>query len=130
MAPGRVVVVRSAPDLSRFVRRARRTRTCAAASAYLAAYLGVMGPQDGVDYALRALRSLRDDLGRDDLHCIFMGAGDAFDDMVALSEELGLDDMVEFTGPGPRRVRAALPVDRRRLPVAGPARTRSTTCRP
>ncbi|OUS92460.1 glycosyltransferase family 4 protein [Rhodococcus sp. NCIMB 12038] len=100
LAPERVTVVRSAPDLSRFVRRApdpslRRGKR------YLAAYLGVMGPQDGVDYALRALAHLRDGIGRDDLHCIFMGAGDAFDNMVALSEKLGLTDTVEFTGRVP-----------------------------
>ena len=37
-------------------------------------------------------------MGRNDLHCVFMGSGDAFEDMVELSKELGLDDMVEFTG--------------------------------
>ncbi len=100
MSPERVVVVRSGPDLTHFVRcppdpGLRRGKQ------YLAAYLGVMGPQDGVDYALRALRILREHLGRDDLHCIFMGSGDAFDEMSALSKELGLDDMVEFTGRVP-----------------------------
>jgi glycosyltransferase involved in cell wall biosynthesis len=100
MAPDRVTVVRSAPDLSRFVPREpdpelRRGKR------HLLAYLGVMGPQDGVDYALRALRILRDDLGRDDVHCVFMGAGDAYDDMVALSRRLGLEDMVEFPGRVP-----------------------------
>lgn len=98
--PRSVVVVRSGPDLSRFVQRPpdpglRRGRR------YLAAYLGVMGPQDGVDYALRALAVLKNDLGRDDLHCVFMGSGDMYEDMVALASELGLDDMVEFTGRVP-----------------------------
>ncbi|MFC9554380.1 glycosyltransferase family 4 protein [Rhodococcus sp. NPDC056960] len=100
LAPERVTVVRSAPDLSRFVRR-DPDPNLKRGKQYLAAYLGVMGPQDGVDYALRALAHLRDRLGRDDLHCIFMGAGDSFDDMVALSEKLGLTDMVEFTGRVP-----------------------------
>jgi glycosyltransferase involved in cell wall biosynthesis len=100
MKPDRVSVVRSAPDLSRFVRREpdpslRRGKT------HLAAYIGVMGPQDGVDYALRALAHLRHEMGRDDLHSIFMGTGDAFDDMVALSRTLGLEDCVEFTGRVP-----------------------------
>jgi glycosyltransferase involved in cell wall biosynthesis len=100
MAADRVTVVRSAPDLSRFVPlpqdpNLRRGRE------HLVAYLGVMGPQDGVDYALRALQQLRDKHGRNDIHCIFMGAGDAFDDMVALSEDLGLSAMVEFTGRVP-----------------------------
>ena len=98
--PEVVQVVRSAPDLNRFrprepdptLRRGRR---------HLAAYLGVMGPQDGVDCALRALAHLHHEVGRDDLHTIFMGGGDAFDDMVALARELGLSEHVEFTGRVP-----------------------------
>jgi glycosyltransferase involved in cell wall biosynthesis len=98
--PDRVQVVRSAPDLERFtplepdpaLRRGKR---------YLAGYLGVMGPQDGIDYALRALAHLRHDLGRDDLHTIFMGSGDCFDALRELCTRLGLDDCVEFTGRVP-----------------------------
>lgn len=98
--PERVTVVRSAPDLDHFLRRdpdpaLRRGKT------YLAAYLGVMGPQDGIDYALRALAHLRHDIGRDDLHTIFMGAGDCFDEMVTLARQLDLADCVEFTGRVP-----------------------------
>jgi glycosyltransferase involved in cell wall biosynthesis len=97
MSPERVSVVRNAPDLSRFVSR-QPDPNLRRGKPYLAAYLGVMGPQDGVDYALRALAHLRYGIGREDVHCIFMGAGDVFDDMVALSEQLGMTDMVEFTG--------------------------------
>jgi glycosyltransferase involved in cell wall biosynthesis len=98
--PSKVVVVRSGPDLSRFVKRPpdpdlRRGKR------FLAAYLGVMGPQDGVDYALRALQALKFDLGRTDLHCVFMGAGDVQEQMIELSKELALEDMVEFTGRVP-----------------------------
>lgn len=92
-----VVVVRSAPDTSRFV-RCRPDPTLRNGKRYLAAYLGVMGHQDGVDYALRALAHLRFGMGRDDLHCIFMGAGDAYDEMVALSRQLGIADIVDFPG--------------------------------
>jgi hypothetical protein len=60
-----------------------------------------MGPQDGVDYALRALAHLHGPLGRDDLHTTFIGSGDAFDELVALAGRLGLDDVVEFTGRVP-----------------------------
>ncbi|MET9063516.1 glycosyltransferase family 4 protein [Streptosporangium sandarakinum] len=95
--PERVFVVRSAPVVERFhqvpveegLRRGRPHLLC---------YLGVMGPQDGVDYALRSLARLRDELGRTDWHAVFVGSGDTFDDMVALSRELGLADQVEFTG--------------------------------
>jgi glycosyltransferase involved in cell wall biosynthesis len=47
---------------------------------------------------LRALSLLRDALNRDDVHCILMGAGDAYHEMVALSGQLGIEDMVEFVG--------------------------------
>lgn len=93
----RVVIVRNAPDLNRFTPREpdialRRGKP------YLLAYLGAMGQQDGLDYALRVLQLLRDEIGRDDFHCVLMGAGDAFDDMVALSQRLGIADIVEFSG--------------------------------
>jgi len=88
----RVAVVRSAPDLSRFIARQPDTGL-RRGKPHLLAYLGVMGQQDGIDYALRAVKMLRDEMGRDDFHCVFMGAGDAFDEMVALSEQLGLADI-------------------------------------
>ena len=59
-----------------------------------------MGPQDGVDYALRALAKLRDELGRTDWHAVFVGAGDAFDAMVALSPaSSGSSDSVRVHRP-------------------------------
>lgn len=93
----RVVVVRSAPDLSRFTRRPP-DGSLRKGKSYLLAYLGVMGRQDGVDYALRAVKHLRDEYGRNDVHCVFMGDGDQFPYLVRLSQQLGIDDIVEFTG--------------------------------
>ena len=92
-----VTVVRSAPDLTRF-RQREPDPELRRGHLHLAAYIGVMGPQDGVDYALRALAHLHHELGRDDLYTIFMGTGDAYDDMVALAHDLGIDDHVEFPG--------------------------------
>jgi glycosyltransferase involved in cell wall biosynthesis len=92
-----VFVVRSAPAVERFA-QVPPDPALRAGKPHLLCYLGVMGPQDGVDYALRALASLRDDVGRSDWHAVFVGSGDAFDDMVALSHRLGLDDLVTFTG--------------------------------
>lgn len=94
--PEDVVVVRSGPMLSRFQRcepdpllkRGRR---------HLGVYLGVMGPQDGVDYALRAIRHAID-LGVTDTTFAFIGAGDSYDDLVALNTELGTGEYVLFTG--------------------------------
>lgn len=93
--PQDVVVVRTGPDLDRFAPVApdpslRRGRE------HLLAYVGVMGPQDGVDHALRALALLRE--RRADWHAVFMGDGSALGDMRRLASELGLADVVEFTG--------------------------------
>ncbi|MEV8612328.1 glycosyltransferase family 4 protein [Amycolatopsis sp. NPDC051373] len=95
--PEDVFVVRSAPVVERF-HEVPVEPELKRGKPHLLCYLGVMGPQDGVDYALRALASLRDEIGRDDWHAVFVGAGDAFDDVVALSKELGLENQVEFTG--------------------------------
>ncbi|OJY39706.1 glycosyltransferase family 4 protein [Pseudonocardia sp. 73-21] len=95
--PQDVFVVRSAPVVDRF-HRVEPKPELRRGQPHLLCYLGVMGPQDGVDYALRALAALRDELHRTDWHAAFVGSGDAFDDVVALSHDLGLTDRVTFTG--------------------------------
>jgi glycosyltransferase involved in cell wall biosynthesis len=90
-----VFVVRNAPDLTRF-RPTEPEPALKAGKPYLLAYLGVMGPQDGVDHALRALALLND--RRTDWHAIFIGEGDVYPEMKRLSSELGLDGLAEFTG--------------------------------
>lgn len=95
MPADKVFVVRSAPVIERF-QQVDPEPELKKGKPHLLCYLGVMGPQDGVDYALRALAQLREQ--RDDWHAVFVGAGDTFDEMVALSKKLGLADVVEFTG--------------------------------
>jgi glycosyltransferase involved in cell wall biosynthesis len=93
--PEDVFVVRNAPDLSRF-RPAEPEPELKAGKPYLLAYLGVMGPQDGVDHALRALAVLKQK--RTDWRAIFIGEGDVYPEMKLLSSELGLDGLAQFTG--------------------------------
>jgi glycosyltransferase involved in cell wall biosynthesis len=95
-APERVFVVRSAPDLSRFAGGVPDP-ALKKGKQHLLCYLGVMGPQDGVDYALESLAALRD-LRPDDWHAVLVGGGDCFDHMRALASRLGLDGHVTFTG--------------------------------
>jgi glycosyltransferase involved in cell wall biosynthesis len=70
----------------------RRGRT------YLAVYIGVMGPQDGVDIVVRAADIIVHELRREDIAFTLIGAGDSYADLVALRDELGLAGHVEFTG--------------------------------
>jgi glycosyltransferase involved in cell wall biosynthesis len=94
----RVFVVRSGPSRQRFgvvrdpepeLRRGKR---------FLVAYLGVMAPQDGVDHLVRAARVLVHDRGRADIAFTFIGAGDSFEELRALTRELKLEETCLFTG--------------------------------
>ncbi len=95
LSPDDVFVVRSAPDLDRFA-AVPAVPGLKRGKPYLLAYLGVMGPQDGVDQALEALAALR--RRRDDWHATFVGSGDAWEQMRVVAAELGLSDVVDFTG--------------------------------
>jgi len=102
-----VTVVRTGPDPDRLVaiepdsslKRGRR---------YLVAYLGVMGPQDGVDLALHAADHIVHQLGRDDVSFTFMGSGDSTGDLLELRDQLQLGDFVDFSGRVPDSTVAAV----------------------
>jgi glycosyltransferase involved in cell wall biosynthesis len=96
--PEDVFVVRSAPRVDRF-RPVAPDASLKRGKEHLLAYLGVMGPQDGVDHALRALAHLA--TYRDDWRAVFVGSGDVFAEMQSLAIELGLAGVVEFTGRVP-----------------------------
>jgi glycosyltransferase involved in cell wall biosynthesis len=95
-----VTVVRTGPDADR-LRRGPADPAERRGRRYLAAYIGVMGPQDGVDIVVRAADILVNQLGRDDISFTLIGSGDCFDELVALRDELGLAGHVEFTGRAP-----------------------------
>jgi glycosyltransferase involved in cell wall biosynthesis len=90
-----VYVVRNAPDLS-FFRRVDPDLSLRKGASFLIGYVGLMGPQDGVDHTLRALASLKK--RRSDWRAIFVGEGEALPDARLLTERLGLEEVVEFTG--------------------------------
>lgn len=95
--PSEVTVVRTGPDPERMTAgpvhpHLRRGRP------YLVVYLGVMGPQDGVDLAVMAAEHLVHTVGREDISFTFIGAGESLDELLALRETFRLQDYVEFTG--------------------------------
>jgi glycosyltransferase involved in cell wall biosynthesis len=98
--PADVTVVRTGPDPER-LRRGPACPELRRGRRYLAAYIGVMGPQDGVDNVVRAADVVVNQLGRDDIAFTLIGSGDCFDELVALRDELGLAGHVEFTGRAP-----------------------------
>jgi len=95
--PDKIFVVRNGPNLDKFKLQPPDAELQKKAGTILA-YCGVMGPQDGVDYLLRALRLVIDKFGRDDFYCVIIGLGDAVDELKKLTHELRLEDHVWFTG--------------------------------
>ena len=95
-----VTVVRTGPDPQR-LRRGPACPELRRGRRFLAAYIGVMGPQDGVDIVVRAADVVVHQLRRDDIAFTLIGSGDCFDDLVAMRDELGLAGHVEFTGRAP-----------------------------
>jgi glycosyltransferase involved in cell wall biosynthesis len=98
--PADVTVVRTGPDPQR-LRRGPACPELRRGRRFLAAYIGVMGPQDGVDIVVRAADIVVHELGREDIAFTLIGSGDCFRDLVALRDELGLAGHVEFTGRVP-----------------------------
>lgn len=95
--PERVVVVRSGPDLSRF-HRVAPDESLKRGKQYLAVYLGVMGPQDGVDYLIRSAEHVVRTFGRKDVQFVLVGDGDVRSDLEAMVHDKGLDEWITFTG--------------------------------
>ena len=75
---------------------------------HLAVYIGVMGPQDGVDIVVRAAAHLKYEQARSDIAITLIGSGDCFDDLRHLATELAVDDIVRFTGRAPDALVAEL----------------------
>jgi len=98
--PEDVTVVRTGPDLRR-LRPGEPDPELRRGHEFLVAYIGVMGPQDGVDIVVRAADIVVNKLGRDDIAFTLIGSGDCYDELVALRDELGLAGTVEFTGRAP-----------------------------
>ena len=90
-----VFVVRNGPDLDRFS-PGPPTLDLKRGKQYLVAYVGMMGPQDGVEDAVLALAQLS--RRRQDWHAVFAGDGDERKKLELRARELGLNGSVEFTG--------------------------------
>jgi glycosyltransferase involved in cell wall biosynthesis len=100
MAPERVFVVRSGPDLSRLkpvdpVARWKNGRP------HLVGYVGVMGDQEGIDLLIDAARYIVRDLGRDDIQFCLVGGGPSLAALKDMADREGLNDYITFTGRAP-----------------------------
>ncbi|WP_420497154.1 glycosyltransferase family 4 protein [Parafrankia sp. FMc2] len=95
--PDNTTVVRSGPDTTRMKPGPARPELRLGRE-HLVCYLGIMGPQDGVDIVLRVMDVIVHKLGRTDVSAALLGFGDCLEELRALCTELDLDDYVTFTG--------------------------------
>jgi glycosyltransferase involved in cell wall biosynthesis len=93
----RSVIVRNGVDIKRFYRKTPRPEL-KQQFAYMAAYLGVMGSQDGVDRIVRAAHHVVHTFGRRDVLFVMIGKGTCWHELQRLSEELKVADVVKFLG--------------------------------
>lgn len=92
----KVFVVRTAPKIATksvqpdpSLRKGRR---------YLVGYVGVMGDADGVRYLVEAAAHVVKKLGRTDVQFLLMGTGPEHANLVALRDQLGLQEYVDLPG--------------------------------
>jgi glycosyltransferase involved in cell wall biosynthesis len=97
LAADDVYIVRSGPDLDRF-KVYEPDPSWKRGKAQLLVYLGEMCKQDGVDHLVRAVAALRNDLGHDDFHAVFVGGGPEQPLIKAYADEIGVGELCTFTG--------------------------------
>ncbi len=97
LSPEMVFVVRNGPDLDK-VMLVEPDPALRAGRAHLVCYLGIMNPQDGVDYLLRAIAVYVHDRGRTDTQFAMIGSGDIIDELKALARELAIEQYITFAG--------------------------------
>ena len=94
--PDDVTVVRSGPDTEQM--RPIFPDEPHSADVVNLVYIGIMGPQDGVDQLLLVVDELVHNRGRTHVTATLMGFGDCLESLKEQSTALGLDAHVTFTG--------------------------------
>ncbi len=94
--PDDVVIVRNGPPAS--YQPVAPDPALLARAKHLIGYIGTIGPQDGLDYLMRAMACLVHGRGRRDTLAVVIGDGDSLADIRALVQRLDLEAHVLFTG--------------------------------
>lgn len=92
-----VYIVRSGPDLGK-LKKIEPDPTYKHGRQYLVGYVGVMGNQDGLDFLLRTIQYVSQELNRQDVHFLLIGGGPEYENLLKYAEELKITDFVTFTG--------------------------------
>jgi glycosyltransferase involved in cell wall biosynthesis len=93
----RTFVVRSCPDVTRMQKRLAQPEL-KEGRCFLVVYLGVMGPQDGLDLLLESIDLVVHGSNRQDILFVLIGTGTERVRLKALAAQKGLDQLVRFPG--------------------------------
>lgn len=93
----RVFIVRVAPEPEK-MRRGPAQPELKHGKKFLVVYLGVMGPQDGVDLLIESIEVIVKQKNRDDTLFVLIGSGTELHRLKALAAEKGLEAWVKFAG--------------------------------
>jgi glycosyltransferase involved in cell wall biosynthesis len=97
LLPGSVTVVGNGPQLEKTSKKAPDPRL-RQGKKFLCCWLGLMGPQDRLDVALRVVQYVVHVIGRTDCQFVFLGDGEAREPSLRLARELDVSDWVSFPG--------------------------------
>jgi glycosyltransferase involved in cell wall biosynthesis len=89
--------VRNGPDLSRVIFKSPN-EGLKEGFEHLVAYLGVMNKQEGIENLLESVRYIVQNKGITNTKFVLIGTGSEWDNLVALSKQMGLERYVRFTG--------------------------------
>lgn len=100
MKPEDVIILRSGPKLER-LRIVPAKPEIKRGKKFMVGYVGVIGQQEGIEYLLEAARYIKEELKRDDIFWGIVGGGPHLEQLRRQALQMGLDDIVEFTGRVP-----------------------------
>jgi glycosyltransferase involved in cell wall biosynthesis len=100
MKHDRVAVVRSGPDLSRFL-PTKPNEALKRGRSFLVGYVGVIGDQEGIDLLLDSVSHVVHKLGRNDIQFCLVGGGPSVQPMRERAARMGLSGYVDFLGRVP-----------------------------
>lgn len=96
MDPQDVFVVRNGPDLETF-KPVQPKPELKHGKSFLVGYVGTMSVQEGLDILMQVAAHIRES-GREDVHFTCVGGGPGLEELRRMNREMGLEDMVDFTG--------------------------------
>jgi len=98
MDEDRIQIVRSGPNLER-LKLLPKDKQYLKGKNYLVGYVGVIGEQEGIDLLLESIQYIIN--LRQDIQFAIIGGGSDLDRHIKSSQDLGLDDFVDFYGRVP-----------------------------